>query len=54
MQRLASDQPLQSGHYPTSTVYSALKRLKKDGYVIYSDRYELEDPFFKQWILNGN
>jgi len=54
MQRLASDQPLQSGHYPTSTVYSALKRLQKDGYVIYSDRYELEDPFFKQWILNGN
>ena len=31
MQRLASDQPLQSGHYPTSTVYSALKRLQKDG-----------------------
>ena len=54
MQRLASDQPLQSGHYPTSTVYSALKRLQKDGYVIYSDRYELEDPFYKQWILNGN
>ena len=52
MQRLASGKPLQSGEYRTSTVYSALKRLQKDGYVIYSDRYELEDPFFKQWILN--
>ena len=52
MQRLASRKPLQSGEYRTSTVYSALKRLQKDGYVIYSDRYELEDPFFKQWILN--
>ena len=52
MQRLASRKPLQSGEYRTSTVYSALKRLQKDGYVIYSHRYELEDPFFKQWILN--
>ena len=51
MQRLASGGPLQSGEYRTSTVYSALKRLQKDGYVIYSDRYELEDPFYKQWIL---
>ena len=26
--------------------------LQKEGYVIYSDHYELEDPFFKQWILS--
>ena len=52
MQRLAAAKPLQSGEYRTSTVYSALKRLQKDGYVIYADRYELEDPFFKQWILS--
>ena len=51
LQRLASGKPLQSSEYRTSTVYSALKRMQKDGYVIYSDRYELEDPFFKQWIL---
>ena len=25
--------------------------LQKDDYAIYSDRYELEDPFFRQWIL---
>ena len=51
LQALATGHPLQSGEHPTSTVYSALKRLQKDGYVIYSDRYEIEDPFFKQWIL---
>ena len=53
LQRLASNSVLQTGEYPTSTIYSALKRLQKDGYVIYSDRYELEDPFFKEWILRG-
>ena len=53
LQRLASNKPLQSGEYRTSTIYSALKRMQKDGYVIYSDRYEIEDPFFKQWILEG-
>ena len=51
LQRLASGRPLQSGEFRTSTVYSALKRLQKEGYVIYSDRYELEDPFYRQWIL---
>jgi hypothetical protein len=54
LQRLASKKPLQSGEYRTSTIYSALKRLQKDGYVIYSDHYELEDPFFKEWILENN
>ena len=53
LQRLASKSILQTGEYPTSTIYSALKRLQKDGYVIYSDHYEIEDPFFKEWILHG-
>jgi len=53
LQRLASNAPLQTGEQRTSTIYSALKRLQKDGYVIYSDRYEIEDPFFKEWILKG-
>lgn len=53
LQRLASESALQTGEYPTSTIYSALKRLQKDGYVIYSDRYEIEDPFFKEWISRG-
>ena len=54
LQRLASGKPLQSGEHRTSTVYSALKRLQQDGYVIYSDHYELEDPFFRKWILASN
>ena len=51
MRRLSTGRPLQSGEYRTSTIYSALKRLQRDGYVIYSDRYEPEDPFFREWIM---
>ncbi len=51
LKQLATGGALQSGTHRTSTVYSALKRLQKDGYVIYSDRYEMEDPFYRQWIL---
>ena len=54
LQRLSSGKPLQSGEYRTSTIYSALKRLQKDGYVIYTDRYEMEDPFFREWITTNN
>ncbi len=50
MRRLSTGKPLQSGEYRTSTIYSALKRLQRDGYVIYSDRYEPEDPFFRKWV----
>ena len=53
LQRLARGESLQTGEHRTSTIYSALKKLQKDGYVIYSDQYELEDPFFKQWIADG-
>lgn len=54
LQRLASNKPLQYGEYRTSTIYSALKRLQKDGYVIYSNHYEIEDPFFREWIIASN
>lgn len=53
MQRLSTGLPLQTGELRTSTIYSALKKLQKDGYVIYTDRFELEDPFYKLWIMNG-
>ena len=53
LQRLASNGVLQTGEQPTSTIYSALKRLQKEGYVIYTERYEIEDPFFREWILMG-
>ena len=42
--------PLQSRQLPTSTAFSAIKRLMKMGYVIRTDSYEVEDPFFKRWI----
>ena len=50
LQRVASNDPLQTGEHRTSTIYSALKRLQKNGYIIYTDHYELEDPFFREWI----
>ena len=43
--------PLQNKRLPTSTTYSAIKRLMKMGYVIRTDKYEIEDPFFKRWII---
>ena len=54
MQRLSYGLSLQTGENRTSTIYSALKRLQKDGYVIYTDRYEMEDPFFREWIMVSN
>ena len=44
--------PLQNRQLATSTSYSAIKRLMKMGYVIRSDKYEIEDPFFKHWIID--
>jgi hypothetical protein len=35
----------------SSTVFSSLKRLINSGYVIKSNHYEIDDPFFKRWII---
>ena len=43
--------PLQNRLLPTSTTYSAIKRLMKMGYAIKLENYEVEDPFFRQWII---
>lgn len=43
--------PLTERRIPSSTAFSAIKRLVKQGYVIKSESYELEDPFFGRWIL---
>lgn len=48
--RLAVGAELQTGEYRTSTIYSALKRLQQSGHVIYTTQYEIEDPFFKEWL----
>ncbi len=42
--------PLQNRQLATSTSFSAIKRLMKTGYVIRTKDYEIEDPFFKEWI----
>jgi predicted transcriptional regulator len=36
---------------PTSTIYSGLKRLLTNGYIIKNKYYEFDDPFFKKWIV---
>ncbi len=51
LQHLAANAELQTGEYRTSTIYSALKRLQHAGHVIYTDHYEIEDPFFSAWLL---
>lgn len=42
--------PLNDRSVPTSTLFSAIKRLVKQGYVVRTSAYELEDPFFGEWI----
>lgn len=36
--------------YPTSTIYSAAARMKKEGLLVRQRDYELEDPFLALWI----
>ena len=43
--------PLQNRQVATSTSFSGIKRLMKNGYVIRVTDYEIEDPFFKRWII---
>lgn len=43
--------PLTQREQPTSTMFSSLKRLMKNGYIIKTDTYEIEDPFFRRWIV---
>jgi len=45
---------VQMGIPSTSTLYSGLKRLIQHGYIIKeNDKYELDDPFFKIWLLKN-
>lgn len=39
---------------PTSTTFSALKKLIQKGFVIRTSSYEIEDPFFNRWIKRVN
>lgn len=42
--------PMMQRDTSTSTSFSSLKRLTKNGYAIKTDTYEIEDPFFQRWI----
>ena len=48
-----SNNPLQNRKISTSTTFSGIKRLIKAGYVIRTKEYEIEDPFFKEWIFRS-
>ncbi|MCL2027557.1 MAG: ATP-binding protein [Bacteroidales bacterium] len=42
-----------NSHIPTSTRYSAYKRLLQKGFLIQTkEGYRIEDPFFAEWIMN--
>ena len=46
-----SENPLQNRDIATSTTFSGIKRLQKNGFVIRTAKaYELEDPFFNRWL----
>ena len=45
--------PMVDRSVPASTLFSSIKRLLKQGYVIKTTAYELEDPFFGEWILGA-
>jgi hypothetical protein len=35
----------------SSTIFSALKRLTEKGVLIKTEKYEIDDPFFRKWIV---
>ncbi|MCQ2296620.1 MAG: hypothetical protein MJZ45_04390 [Bacteroidales bacterium] len=51
LKRLAACLPA-SAQQPSSTVQSSLKRLVRQGYVVRTEVYAIEDPFFRRWILS--
>jgi AAA+ ATPase superfamily predicted ATPase len=36
----------------SSTIFSALKRLTVKGILLKTEKYEIDDPFFRNWIVN--
>ena len=48
------EKPYEQKSLPTSTTYSSIKKLMKKGFLIKEETYEVEDPFFKQWINKQN
>jgi AAA+ ATPase superfamily predicted ATPase len=53
-QNLLSQANIQNlGFSSSSTLFSGLKRLTSQGFILKTDgRYQMDDPFFKKWIYN--
>jgi len=49
---LANNESFSKLQLATSTIYSGIKRLMEKGYLIKSDTFQFDDPFFKNWIVN--
>ena len=48
---LAMEEKVSAISQPTSTIYSGLNRLLSHGYIVKNEFYELDDPFFKKWLI---
>ena len=48
-----SNSPMEDKTLPSSTIYSALKRLVSSGILIKNSKYEIDDPFFRLWIMRN-
>jgi len=49
--KLLSSNKLYKDTTASSTLFSALKRLAEKGILIKSEKYEIDDPFFSNWIV---
>lgn len=45
--------PIQNRKQATSTSYSSLLRMMKSGLIVKNTNYEIDDPFFRQWIAKN-
>lgn len=45
--------PMQNRKQATSTSYSSLLRMMKSGLIVKNTNYEIDDPFFRQWIAKN-
>ena len=53
LQIAKEQQTLKGKLQPKSTRYSALHKLQKTGLLIKTETFEIEDPFFRAWILRN-
>ena len=49
---LLSSSALYKNTIASSTIFSALKRLTEKGVLIKIEKHEIDDPFFRNWIVN--